>query len=162
MSLFCSCNDCRTHSAKKLIWQFSCPIAQNVYRYEESISFALAIFVLRRDVYTGLVPKGLLFLGGILGGDKSQPIPGVPAIKVARGACGTDTPPFVEFLVLGMCLLLCGDTRQWQATIGVSVLAIIAASWRRRFNQPAIATGHIIIFGAQQLHSVNIFACDKR
>ena len=29
---------------------------------------------------------GLLSLGGILGGSKGQPIPGVPAIKVARSA----------------------------------------------------------------------------
>ena len=38
----------------------------------------------RTDVYTGLVPKGLLSLGGILGGGNSRPIPGAPAGKVAR------------------------------------------------------------------------------
>ena len=40
----------------------------------------------RRDVYTGLVPKGLLSLRGILEGSKSQHILGKPAVKVARGA----------------------------------------------------------------------------
>ena len=40
----------------------------------------------RRDVYTGLVPKSLLTLRGILGGDKNQAIPGNPAVKVACGA----------------------------------------------------------------------------
>ena len=35
---------------------------------------------------TGLVPKGLLSLEGILGGGKSQPIPGKLAVIVARGA----------------------------------------------------------------------------
>ena len=39
-----------------------------------------------RDVYTGLVPKGLLSFGGILGGGESQPIPGKPAVKAARGS----------------------------------------------------------------------------
>ena len=32
----------------------------------------------RRDLYASLVPKGLLFLGGIFRGGKSQPIPGKP------------------------------------------------------------------------------------
>ena len=53
---------------------------QCVLCVEESISFACA----RRDVYTGLIPKGLRSLGGILGGGKSQPIPGKPAVKVGR------------------------------------------------------------------------------
>ena len=44
------------------------------------------MFVRRRDVYTGVVPNGLLSLRGILGRGKSQPISGKPAIKVARGA----------------------------------------------------------------------------
>ena len=34
----------------------------------------------------GLVPKGLLSLHGILGGGKSQPIPGTSAVKVACSA----------------------------------------------------------------------------
>ena len=52
--------------------------------HREIIFFACAMFVGRRNVYTGLVPMGLLSLGGILGRGKSQPIPGVPAIKVAH------------------------------------------------------------------------------
>ena len=44
----------------------------------------------RRDVYIGLVAKGLLSLGGILGGGDSRSIPGKPAVKVVRGA---DIPP---------------------------------------------------------------------
>ena len=45
----------------------------------------------RRDVYTGLVPQGLLSLRGAFGaGGNSQPIPGKPTVTVARG---TDTPP---------------------------------------------------------------------
>ena len=38
----------------------------------------------RRDVYTGLVPKGLVSFGGSWGG--GHPIPGKPAIKVVHGA----------------------------------------------------------------------------
>ena len=50
----------------------------------------------RRDVYPGPVPKGFLSLGGIWGGGTRQPIPGKPAVKVARGvrrAACADTPP---------------------------------------------------------------------
>ena len=50
-----------------------------------SCLFACAMFVGRRDVYTGVVPKGLLS-GGILGGGKSQPIPGKPIVVHSSGA----------------------------------------------------------------------------
>ena len=52
------------------------------------------MFVGRRDVYAGLVPKGLLFLGGILGGGKSQSIPSVPTLKVACFSCESSAPLF--------------------------------------------------------------------
>jgi len=52
----------------------------------------------RRDVYTGLGrSKGLLSLGGILGGGKSQPILGKPAVKVANGAHSADTAPQMKW-----------------------------------------------------------------
>ena len=47
-------------------------------------------------MYTGHLPKGLLSFGGILGGGKTQPIPGAPAAKVG---CGADTPRSTTWMV---------------------------------------------------------------
>ena len=58
----------------------------------------------RRDVYTGLVPKGLLSLGGILGGGKSQPILCKPAVKLACGTCAAHILPPIKHFVCE-CLL---------------------------------------------------------
>ena len=62
-----------------------------------SCPFACATFVGRRNVSTGLVPKGLLSLGGILGGGKSQPIPGKPTVTAV---CSADTLPRSPILYL--------------------------------------------------------------
>ena len=54
--------------------------------YFIELPFCLCSVCGKEDVYSGLVPKGWLSLGGIMGEGKSQPIPGKPAVQVALAA----------------------------------------------------------------------------
>ena len=92
-------------------------IAGTQHIISPSCPFDCAMFVVRRDVYIGLVPKGLhrsctqgltLPRGGILGGGGSQPIPGKPTVKVACGARVARILPRSWAFGGGLVLRACG------------------------------------------------------